>query len=90
MNFKESLQKLGIEKYADRIYNSNSRGELFHLQDYFILADTLKDEDKTWFSEWFEAVVKKAEEKWKRPESIFQHIYTILTEQLEEKNHETN
>ena len=43
MNFKESLKILGIEDYAERIYSSNSHGELFHLQQYFILADVFKD-----------------------------------------------
>ena len=78
MSFQEALQKLGIEEYSKRIYNSNSRGELFHLQQYFILAETLKEEDKIRFSEWFRAVVKLAEERWERPESVFQHIDKIL------------
>ncbi len=80
MDFKEALQILGIEKYAERILNSNSHGELFHLPQYFMLAETLKNAE--WFAEWFEDIVKQAEEKWNRPESIFQHISKILKEQL--------
>ena len=33
MNFEEALKKLDIEEYEERIINSNSHGELFHLQD---------------------------------------------------------
>ena len=29
MTFGEALKKLGIEEYKERIYNSNSHGELF-------------------------------------------------------------
>ena len=63
MNFKESLKILGIEDYAERIYNSNSHGELFHLQQYFILADAFKDKKAQWFREWFEDTIKFAEKK---------------------------
>ncbi len=76
MNFTESLEALGIEKYSDRIFNSNSHGELFHLVDYVVIADALGKTD--WFKEWFESVVKEAEETWQRPESVFQHISKIL------------
>ena len=78
MNFKESLQILGIEKYQERIFNSNSHGELFHLIDYIALAGILKD--KKDFSEWFEITVEYAEKNWKRPESVFQHIPKLLKE----------
>ena len=77
MNFNEALKVLGIEDYAERIINSNSHGELFHLRQYFILAEMLKD-DATGFREWFEKTVKWAEENWERPESIFQHIAPYL------------
>ena len=60
MNFQEALKVLNIEDYAERIFKSNSHGELFHLQQYFTLAETFKDDSK-WFREWFEAVVKFAE-----------------------------
>jgi len=79
MNFKEATEILGIEKYAERIFNSNSQGELFHLQTYFVLAESL---GKTkWFAKWFDSVVKFAEENWERPESIFQHIDKIIVQQ---------
>ena len=80
MNYNEALKILGIEKYAERIFHSNSHGELFHLQQYFTLAETLGETD--WFKNWFEAIVKQAEEKWERPESVFQHISKILVEQM--------
>ena len=82
MNFKESLKILGIEDYAERIYSSNSHGELFHLQQYFILADVFKDKKAEWFREWFEDTIKFAEKNWERPESVFQHIRRILYEQM--------
>ena len=81
MTFKKALQKLGIEKYSQRIYHSNSHGELFHLQQYFVLAETL--EDTSWFAGWFEEIVKMAEANWNRPESVFQHIGRILQEHID-------
>lgn len=82
MEFKESLQILGIEKYSERIFNSNSHGELFHLADYIYLSELLGKTD--WFSDWFEDIIKQAEKKWDRPESVFQHIIKLLKCQIEE------
>lgn len=79
MTFYDALKSLGVEDYSKRIFNSNSNGELFHLQQYFTLAEVLKGKTEC-FREWFESVVKWAEENWERPESIFQHISRILTE----------
>jgi hypothetical protein len=81
MTFKEALKILDIEDYAERIYNSNSHGELFHLAQYFSLAKTFKDEAK-WFRDWFIKTVEFAEKNWQRPESVFQHIEKILVEQI--------
>ena len=86
MSFKESLQILGIEDYAERIWKSNSRGELFYLEDYIYIAELVKDapEPKA-FRHWFEKVVKFAEDNWQRPESIFQHIWAIFDAQIDEE-----
>lgn len=81
MDFKEALKKLGIEKYAERIWKSNSNGELFYLSQYFDLAKM--EGDLSWFPRWFEANVKYAEENWNNPESVFQHVSKILVQQLE-------
>ena len=75
MTFKKALTVLGIEDYGRRIFNSNSHGELFHLSDYLCLAEM---EDVSWFRGWFERAVRFAEENWKRPESVFQHIPKML------------
>lgn len=81
MTFAEALKKLDIEEYGDRIFNSNSHGELFHLMDYITIAKTLKTPKLLKeFKEWFEKVVKFAELEWNRPESIFQHILKMLQE----------
>jgi len=80
MTFDEAVQKLGIEKYADRIFNSNSHGELLHLRQYIVIAETLSNTD--WFLKWFEDIIKEAEESWERPESVFQHIDSILLDSL--------
>ena len=80
MTFEESLKSLGIEDYSDRIFNSNSHGELFHLLDYILLAEHFTD--KELFRELFEEIVKLAEQQWKRPESVFQHIPKLLKESL--------
>jgi len=76
MDLNEALKTLGIEEYVDRIFKSNSKGELFHIQQYFELAENLGETD--WFADWFREVVKNAEENWERPESVFQHISKIL------------
>ena len=80
MEFKEALKILGIEEYAERIFNSNSNGELLHIHQYYALAETLGETD--WFADWFKAVVDFAEKEWKRPESVFQHILKMLKEQM--------
>jgi hypothetical protein len=80
MTFKQALQKLNIADYYDRIFNSNSRGELFHLADYIQLAQM---EDVRWFREWFEGVVRFAEANWKRPQSVYQHILRILMRSIQ-------
>ena len=82
MNLQEALKKLGIGKYVERIFKSNSHGELFHLDQYFHLAKM--EGDLSWFAGWFDETVKYAEENWQRPESVFQHISKILIEQLKE------
>jgi len=83
MSFKEALKILNIEDYGERIFNSNSHGELFHCYDYIIMAKAFRD-DAVWFREWFLVVIKWAEETWERPESIFQHITKVLLEAIEE------
>jgi len=82
VTFDEALKRLNIEDYEDRIFNSSSRGELFHVYDYIMLAETFDDEQAGKFREWFEVVVKGAEGTWRRPESVFQHIPKILREAL--------
>lgn len=91
MNFKEALENLGIEKYAVRITKSNSNGELFHLQQYFLLAELIKKtNNKEAFTEWFEIIVKYAEENWERPESVFQHIFEYFKEFIDNKIYSNN
>ena len=80
MEFREALTILGIEEYSERIFNSNSRGELFHLLQYIELAKLLGKTD--WFAGWFEQIVGIAKKEWKRPESVFQHTQKLLTHQV--------
>lgn len=84
ISFIEALKILNIEDYAQRIVSSNSRGELFYLEQYFVLARALKDNSE-WFRNWFVLTVATAEVEWKRPESVFQHISTILVNDLSDK-----
>lgn len=79
MTFKEALKILNIEDYGQRIFNSNSHGELMHLQDYIVIASVKSD--LSWFRPWFEVVVMWAEKTWDRPESVFQHVLKILLEE---------
>ena len=81
-DFGQALVKLNIEDYQERIFNSNSHGELIHLYDYIVIANALGDAGAQAFRTWFESVVKWAEENWQRPESIFQHIRKILIESV--------
>lgn len=80
MDFKEAFKKLGIEEYSERIFNSNSHGELFYLYDYIAIAKAM--DDATWFKDWFSEVITFAENNWGRPESIFQHIPKMLQKRL--------
>ena len=91
MTFKEALKILKIEDYGERIFNSNSRGELSHLYVYVQYAQITKDagkEDSLIFRKLFVAAVEKAEKTWERPESVFQHIEKVLNEQIELKEDE--
>lgn len=81
MTFKEALKKLEIEEYSERIFNSNSHGELAHIYDYIAIAEAC--DDMSWFKEWFKEVVMFAENNWNRPESVFQHIPKILKESID-------
>jgi len=76
MDSKEVFEKLGIEDYADRIFKSNSHGELFHLQQYYELAKM--GVNKEMFRKEFIKVVEHAEKNWERPESVFQHILDVM------------
>lgn len=78
MDFKEAIAFLEIEEYGERIFNSNSHGELFHLDDYILIAEKIPKESVPVFKRFFESVVKYAEENWDRPESVFQHILKII------------
>ena len=80
LSFKEACEKLGIERYAERIFHSNSRGELFHLYDYIRIVEICGS--LPWFSEWFDFIVDHAEKNWDRPESVFQHMPRMLKETL--------
>ena len=71
--FDEALRILGIEDFKERIFNSSSHGELMHLADYAFLARTWNSNLPP-FRPLFLHIVKFAEDHWKRPESIFQHI----------------
>ena len=79
ITFDDVLKKLDIAEYGERIFKSNSHGELFHINDYLVLS---KLEDISWFRDWFVQVVKYAEENWDRPESVFQHIPKLLKQSL--------
>lgn len=79
MTFKKSLKILNIQDYEQRIFNSNSHGELLHIAQYIFLAEIVGNE--THFRVWFEAIVKEAEKSWDRPESVFQHVAEILRDQ---------
>lgn len=78
MSFVDALKHLGIEDYADRIFSSNSHGELFHLQQYIDIASVLNDKEAEAFKDWFVGLVEWANENWDRPASIYQHVLKIF------------
>ena len=74
MTYEEAIKKLGLERYSQRIINSNSHGELFHLLDYIRLAEEIPPEYYEWLNTAIDKIVNWAENTWDRPDSIFQHI----------------
>ena len=84
-NVLEVLQKLGIEEYADRIFHSNSHGELFHLDDYYRLYELYKDSEAfmEYFPVWFRLLVDHAEKNVSNPEAVFQHVARLWIEHVD-------
>lgn len=83
MTFQEALKVLNIEDYGERIFNSNSHGELFHLAQYSQIARILEELGEIHlFRDWFLRLIEAAESKWKRPESIFQHVLKLLADSM--------
>ena len=78
MSVRGALKRLGISKYEKRIFNSNSHGELFHLNDYILIADHIKEDEIAGFTKWFEDLIVHVGKTWKRPESVFQHIPSLM------------
>ena len=85
LTFDDALDYLGIADYKERIWRSNSHGELFHLADYCLIALSMQEHrmDGATFRPWFVKVVEWAEQNWKRPESVFQHILAMFREDIE-------
>jgi hypothetical protein len=80
MSFDDALKRLGIEDFKSAIWHSNSRGELFHLQDYKWMASKLDDKAAEEFRLLFIRIVEWAEKNWERPESCYQHMPRLLYE----------
>lgn len=81
MSFADALKRLNIYDYGDRIFASNSRGELMHLGDYINMATELKG-DLSWFRPLFIQCVTFAESEWTRPESCFQHMPQMMHDMM--------
>lgn len=82
MTFEEALKILDIEDYKKQIFESNSKGELFHLMDCIFLAEFFQGKPP-FFRKWFIEIVETAQKEWKRPKSVYQHIGRIFRESLE-------
>lgn len=78
MTFDQALEKLTISEYSERIFNSNSHGELFHCADYIHLAETIREKEIPEFRKVFVGNIKHAEKTWKRPESAYQHVLKMI------------
>ena len=79
MTFKQALKKLNIEDYGERIWHSNSHGELMHIWDYISMAQNIEGDAK-WFRPLFEMCVKWTAENWSRPESCYQHMPRLMSD----------
>lgn len=86
-SFKDALKILNIEDYSERIFHSNSHGELFHLMEYSELAEVVQ-KNPVDFRSWFIHNVEFAEKNWERPESIFQHIGKLFWDQIKDELNE--
>ncbi len=84
MSYKDALKLLGIEDFSERIFNSNSHGELSHCFDYIVFAQRILHGNKNFstFRPLFLECVKIAEQNWKRPESVFQHMPRMIGDLL--------
>jgi len=85
ISFGDSLKFLNIYDYRDRIFESNSKGHLFHLSNYSMMASIFKhsykgdlEVFKDKFRKEFIRVVDYTEKNWERPESVFQHIHKLI------------
>lgn len=78
MTFKEACIYLDIEEYAERIFQSQSHGELFHVWDYITIAGMIPPEGVPAFRAWFVEMVEWAEKTWERPESVFQYTLKFM------------
>ncbi len=81
MNFIQALKKLNIEDYEKDIINSNSHGELFHLQDYIAIAEIKCSQN--WFREFLKDMIEMTNKSWERPKSVFQHIIPLLEKTIQ-------
>ena len=77
-SFDESLKTLNISDYKSKIMSSNSHGELLHCYDYIALAEQLSPEAINHFRDWFIKVIDYTNKHWSRPESVYQHILSIM------------
>lgn len=85
MTFRDAIKKLGIEDYGNRIFHSNSNGELTHLTDYIEMAKNMNGSVR-WFRPIFLLCVDYAEKNWRRPESCFQHMPRLMREMAQAIN----
>lgn len=85
LSFRELCELLGIPDLCERIFHSNSRGELFHLQDYYgflhyILAQPDPPAARLHLVCMIRMSVRFAEENWERPNSVFQHMPKMVAD----------
>ena len=80
--YHDVFKELGIEDHYEAAFNSNSRGELFHLADYVAIRDMWKKSGIPFacFKLWFEDAVEEAKREWERPESFYQHVGLCLSD----------
>ena len=77
ITIEDCFKFLRIHDHYEMAYKSNSYGETFHLLQYYDLCLLISNNNINIniFKEWFDYTIEYVNNNWKRPISIYQHVY---------------